>query len=193
MQTNPSWQTSCKSPLKSDKAVITGPKVRLGLAVTQGKADSSGGAWTDWQLCSDKTRPTDRGEQGEKPSWKVHGGGWVGWGVGGVTWRKLMWSSMWESLSSSASFIFKSAISFSIFSSSWSAWLMAVFSWALISSRTSKRFSSMDRISWVKRASLSSATARAERWRETQNKVTQCPAESDGATRESPLLGVMWW
>lgn len=79
------------------------------------------------------------------------------------TWRKWIWSSEWESLSSSASFILSSVISFWIFSSSCSAWLMAVFSWALTSSLTSKRFSSIERISSVKTASLSSAAARAER------------------------------
>ncbi|TNN51507.1 hypothetical protein EYF80_038299 [Liparis tanakae] len=90
MLTNPPWQTSCNSPLKSATAVITGTKA-------------------------------------------------------------------------------STAISFWILSSSCSAWLTAAFSWAFISSLTSKRFSSMERISSVKTASLSAAAVRADRWRETQS------------------------
>lgn len=56
MQTNPSSQTSCKSPFKSDTAVNTGLKERLGSAETGGKVDSSSGTLADWQPCGDKTR-----------------------------------------------------------------------------------------------------------------------------------------
>lgn len=86
-----------------------------------------------------------------------------------LTWRKWTWSSSLDSFSSSASLFFRSATSFWICSSSCSAWATAVFSWALISSRTSKRFSSRERISSVKMASLSSAADRAERYRESKS------------------------
>lgn len=49
MLTNPSWQTSCNSLLKSTRAVITGSKVRRGSAASAGRADSTGGAWRVWQ------------------------------------------------------------------------------------------------------------------------------------------------
>lgn len=161
MLTNPPWQTSCNSPLKSDTAVITGPKVRLGSTVTEGNADSTGETATDWELWSHKHREQD--EQRLTGRFKLGRSEGVRINPSGITWRKCTWCSVWESLSSSASFFFSSVISFWILSSSCSAWLTAVFSWALISSLTSKRFSSIERISSVKTASLSSAAARAER------------------------------
>lgn len=103
------------------------------------------------------------------------------------TWRKWMGSSAWESLSSSSSFFFSSPISLWICSSSFSASPMAVFSWALISSLTSKRFSSIDRISSEKTASLSSAAARAERWRETQRTERQAKSEDQRPKKPSKV------
>lgn len=152
MLTNPSWQTSCNSPLKSDRADITGSKVMWGPTAIPGRVDSTDGAWRVSQLWEDKPSlhayycPGNSGRKNMNN-----------------TWRSWMLSSISASLFSSASHVLSSAISFWISCRSSSAGAMELFSWALISSRTSNRFSSIDWINSEKMVSLFSAAARAER------------------------------
>lgn len=153
MLTNPSWQTSCNSPLKSDRAVITGSKVMWGSTATPGRVDSTDGAWRVWHLWEDKPGlhvyycPGNRGRKNTNDN----------------TWRNWMLSSISASLFSSASHVLSLAISFWISCRSSSACTMELFSWDVISSRTSNRFSSIDWINSEKMVSLFSAAARAER------------------------------
>lgn len=65
MLTNPSWQTSCNSLLKSNRAATTGSNVRRGSAATAGRAESTGGARRVWQPWR-----TARNVLGFKLSWK---------------------------------------------------------------------------------------------------------------------------
>ncbi len=77
------------------------------------------------------------------PNWKVSG-----------TWMKWMWSSTWESCSSSVSLLLSLVISSSSCSCSSSAWATAVFSWASISCFAKVRFLFMEEISSSKIVSL---------------------------------------
>lgn len=81
---------------------------------------------------------------------------------GALTWRNCRWSSARASRSSSASRLFCSATSLWMVSRRCCAWLTTCFCWALISSRTSKRFNSTQRTRSLKTLLLVSAASRAE-------------------------------